>query len=211
MSAVAKLYMKLTSKTQGLIEGESVTVHFDRQIEIDDWTWSVETPSGEAASDASTPSIFGFSKLMDRSTTNLLTAMRSGELLDAEISLQEMSRDTFDLKLFLFEIRVIDYAVNGRNNKANGEIGENWKFKYSRINFEFRPTARPVGGASGVITADVVSRPGTPDWSPAMPKDEMIKLARRITESEWPALLVALEKQRDSLQNAPVDAPRARG
>jgi type VI protein secretion system component Hcp len=211
MSAVAKLYMKLTSRTRGPIEGESVTVHFVRQIEIDDWSWSFETPSGEAASDAGTPSIFGFSKLMDRSTTSLLTAMRSGELLDAEISLQEMSRDTFDLRLLLSEIRVIDYAVNGRNNKANGEIDENWKFKYSRIRFEFKSTARLASGTSGVITAEVVRRPGTPDWSPALPRDEMIRLARRITESEWPELLVALEKQRHSLQNAPVETPRVHG
>jgi type VI secretion system Hcp family effector len=206
MSSVAKLYMKLTGQRQGWIKGESVTQYFEGMIEVDDWRWSVETKN-TASSDVKAgegikvePSVFSFGKLMDRSTTPMLAAMQSGESLQAEITVQEMSRDTFELKLTLYDIRVIDYGCNGKVGKADAEVDENWQFNYHRIKFDFKPTARAKGTVAGVLTADATRPPGASLKGPSNPVEELEKLAEKIASNDWPALMLKLGKLRDQAQ-----------
>jgi type VI secretion system Hcp family effector len=207
MSSVAKLYMKLTGKAQGWIKGESETEYFEDQIEIDDWSWSVQTrtastssgsasrPGGASSSaEGSTtePSIFSFGKLMDSATTNMLTAMQSGELMEAEITLQEMSRGSFELKVVLYEVRVVDYGLNGKLDKSSGEIDETWQFNYSRIKFDFKPTARRDGAVAGVMTVDATRSSLASNKAPDTPSEEMMKLAGKLNVADWSALMPRL-------------------
>ena len=237
MSTAAKLYMKLTGKTQKEIKGESETAFFEGQIELDDWSWSIkaEKPTSARGGMAGmgsapqqimlpsatgprltgaapmlapgktteiTPSIFEFSKLLDTSTTNLLAAMHKGELLEAEITLQEMSRDAFELKLFLSEVRVIDYTMSGKNDKSSGEVTETWEFNYSTIRFEFKPTARQEGKVSGVMTANAQRKPTASTESPATTTREILKLADAVEIKDWDSLLKALETKHQAALEA---------
>ena len=240
MSTAAKLYMKLTGKTQKEIKGESETAFFVDQIELDDWSWSVKVDKPTSARSSGSPapqqivlpsatgprlsgaapalapgkttevvpSIFEFSKLLDTSTTNLLAAMYKGELLEAEITLQEMSRDAFELKLFLSEVRVIDYAMNGKNEKSSGEVTETWAFNYTTIRFEFKPTARQEGKASGVMTANAVRKPTASSEPPQTGSREILRLADDLAVSDWEPLLKALDTRHKAAVEASKAAPR---
>ncbi len=141
----------------GAIPGECVVDRFVGQIEIDDWRWGVsrerESKSSSApalASDVSdhgkpVPSIFSFSKRMDRSTTAMLNAAKSGALLWAKITLEgaEAILDGKDaivggflLVIKLQGVRIIKYDMEGKNDKASAELTESWDFNYESIAFE---------------------------------------------------------------------------
>lgn len=207
MSNVAKLFMKLTGAGSREIPGESEAEGFERQIEIDDWSWSIATTTTKKKDSSSTaprprtndahligdrfqaaaqdetktePSVFSFSKTMDRSSTALMHAMTSGELLFAVISMEESSEAEFEVEINLNRVRVIDYKVDGKNDKASGEITEKWVFNYSDIAFHYLPTTH-----RGKLTVSL-SRPADASTKPADTKEsEILELAGKF---ELPAL-----------------------
>ena len=160
MSAAAKLFMELKKGRDGSgvhIVGESVVDRFVGQIEIDDWRWGVvrqrtstsssSDPLASDISDAGTPepSIFSFSKQMDRSTTAMLNAAKSGELLWAKITLEgaeaivegkDATIGGFMLAITLRGVRVVKYDLDGKNDKASAELTESWDLNYESIDIE---------------------------------------------------------------------------
>jgi len=205
MADSAKLFMKLTGTGSRAIDGESEAEGFERQIEIDDWTWSVATETvkkdkGTAprprTNDANlvgdrfqpidqeetrtVPSVFSFSKRMDRSSTALMSAMTSGELLFAVISMEESSQAEFEVEIQLNRVRVIDCKIDGKNDKASGDIDEKWVFEYSDIAFDYLPSVQ-----RGKLSVSL-SRPAGSSTTPASTKEsEILDLAGKF---ELPAL-----------------------
>ncbi|MGS0755275.1 type VI secretion system tube protein Hcp [Roseateles sp. GG27B] len=201
MSTVAKLFLKLTKSNGVEIFGDAQTEYFARQIEIDDWNWSV----GRAKMDANTstinasgsslgkgfkvePSVFSFSKLMDRSSPALLAAMNSKESMTAEITLQEMSRGAFELKTTLTDVRVIEYKLDAKNEKAGASVDENWTFNYKSVKFDYKPAASSSGrGSGGTMTVEVTRPPDASTEKPASKFEQgvaLIKEASPLNQSD---------------------------
>nr|WP_316643679.1 type VI secretion system tube protein Hcp [uncultured Roseateles sp.] len=218
--------MKLTGSGAREIAGESEAEGFERQIEVDDWSWSVATTTTKKSVGGSTsssaprtndanlvgsrppavsqeetttdPSVFSFSKMMDRSSTAMMHAMTSGELLSAIITMEESSEAEFEVEIELNRVRVIDYKVTGKNDKASGEIEEKWVFNYSDIAFHYLPTTH-----RGKLTASM-SRSADAPIKGTDKETELLDLAAKFElpalEALWPKM-----KEKAAQKAKPVD------
>lgn len=167
MGKSAPVFMKVTRKAGGtLIKGDS-KVRMGNQkdyrewIELDDWRWDLRshdrndedgsadaallggtrhaTPGKKAAPAAVIePSLLSLSKLMDSSSTELLSAMLTGELLTVVIAVEDYSPDLFDLTLTLEDARIASYEVSSRVEDMDVSISEDWEIDYESITFDYR-------------------------------------------------------------------------
>jgi type VI protein secretion system component Hcp len=209
MSSAAKLFMKLKGTRSGEIKGESEAEGFEGEIELDDWSWTLsrvkaaaaKAPSSTKTNDASLvssrptqsstdpnptttePSVFSFSKQMDRSSTALLSAMASSELLEAWITLEEASDAEFELVIHIEKIRVVEYKMSGKNDKASGEITEDWVFNYESIDFDYKFSPR-----EGKVSVTLTRLPGASTAAASTPESEMRELARKFDLKQLEAL-----------------------
>lgn len=149
MSSVAKLFMKVTGARSGEIKGGAEDEEFKGQIELAAWNWALGKADSETG--GVEPSVFSFSKTMDRASTSLLGAMASGEELAVVVSLEEASDSEFELVLTLSKVRVIDYTMSATNDTASGRVTEEWVFNYNAIRFDYKPTPQE-GKMTAVLT-----------------------------------------------------------
>lgn len=170
MSANAKLYLKLIGSSSGWIKGESRDAVFPDQIELDDWKWSLNPADKDGGSPV--PSLLRLGKLMDRSTTAMLSAMRNGESLTAVISLEEASRQQFRLIVTLEYVYITEYSFNAKSEDKNSEISEDWVLDYESIRFDHRSHAK-----EGMSTVQMLRPPGASQDAPSGVKEQLIKLA----------------------------------
>jgi type VI secretion system Hcp family effector len=168
----AKLFMKLTGSSSGLIKGEAKVANFKDQIELTDWKWSIAR-KGKDAQKAAEPSTFGFSKYMDRATTAMLGSMRNGEPMTAVIGMEEASREHFRLIITLEGVMIIGYDFATQINDSGGSIEESWSFDYDTVRFDYRSQAK-----DGMSTL-ILERPSDASTeAPSSPETKMIELAR---------------------------------
>jgi len=138
MSALAKLFLKLNGP-KGPIAGDSRIRGYMGHIEIDDWSWSLQRekpPSGGDKDLVTVPSAIAFSKLMDRASTPMLTAMKDGDDLTAIITLEETASSQFKLVLKLEEARLLDYGLEIKGDEKGGSAEESWTLDYRVITIE---------------------------------------------------------------------------
>ena len=192
--------MKVTGAKSGEIKGGAEDEEFKDQIELEDWNWTL----GKAQSEAGgvEPSVFSFSKTMDRSSTSLLGAMASGEELAVVVSLEEASDSEFELVLTLSKVRVIDYSMSAKNDKASGEVTEEWVFNYNAIRFDYKPTPRE-GKMTAVLTRTADARTA----SPPSTEDEILGLARRLNPRQLKDLWPRVEAQAGQPAAVPEKVP----
>lgn len=209
MAESAKLYMKLTGASQGLIEGEGEAKGHEKQIELDDWRWGIKTPKSNGDPE---PSVFAFSKRMDAATTKMLNAMVKGELLSAVIVLEERAtqlgsnQSLFSLKMTLENVLVTSYDVDLSIEEKRGEIGENWQFDYETIRFEHTTV-----GKDGTRSVLYRRPPDAETTGPDRTEDQIFKLAkdmgRKDLETLWNKLIERLDQER--LQSKTIKEPAA--
>lgn len=175
MAENAKLFMKVETNTGTLIEGESTVAGFLKQIEIDDWSWSLKRERSEGTlaktGAAFKPAVEGlgsivpeplqFSKRTDKSTSALLNALTSGQLLRVWITLTETAQTqsklsvAFDLVVSLTNVRVLRYALDGEVDDTSGELKERWTFNYETIRFRYKAPDK-----TGQMTVELTRKPG---------------------------------------------------
>lgn len=147
MSAVAKLFMHLVGAESGEIAGESVMKNFVGQIELDDWAWSLEPESDpeDSTSKVPVPSVITISKLMDRASTPMMSALRSGDLLTVVITLAEAAETQFGLVIKLKKARLIDYSMEAKSDEKLVTVEEKWKLDYRELSFDHRENQQSKG------------------------------------------------------------------
>lgn len=228
MANTAKLFMKLTAAGSREIKGESEAEGFEGQIEVDDWSWEVATrtskkvdkapqspkfddanlrssrPPPVAESETKTePSVFKFSKMMDRSSTALMYAMTSGELLTAVVSMEESSTAEFEIEITLTQVRVTYYEVTGKNDKASGEIEEKWHLNYSDITFDYLPS---VLKDKGKLSVKLTRPAGASTDAPRSKEDELLELAGKFELPALEALWEGMKKKAAQPKAKPKEA-----
>lgn len=191
MASHTKLYMKLTGSTQGLIKGESQVAGFKDQIELDDWKWALER---KADADVSEPSVFGFSKVMDRASTAMLSAMRNGEPLTAVISMEEASQQQFRLLVTLEGVLITQYDVRAQVQDAGGGVDEDWHFDYETVRFDYRATTK-----EGMSTATLRRPPGASKTAPDSNEQKIVELARPLSKEQLDKTWKAIEDDRSRM------------
>ncbi len=205
MSAVAKLFMKVNKSTKDgeMIKGESLTEGYEGQIELEDWNWELERTTASAGQDAKAePSVFSFTKYLDRSTTSLLNATKAGTL-HAHVTLDDFSDSQLKLSLVMEGVRVTKYSLTGKTDKASGSIEEQWEFNYEYITLDYKPAEKRKPGGSGVIRegARSIKLHRAPDASTASvtKATSLLDAARPIPEKqrdrEWSSTKAELARE----------------
>jgi type VI protein secretion system component Hcp len=223
MAESAPVFMKVTRKAGGtLIKGDS-KVRMGNQkdyrewIELDDWRWDLrshdrndEDGAGDAALLGETrklapgkkaappaviePSILSLSKLMDSSSTELLGAMLTGELLTIVIAVEDYSPDLFDLTLTLEDARIANYEVSSRVGDKELSISEEWEIDYASITFDYRLDIKTKSAPVTLKRHANASRE-----APARKESQLLALAREFDRSKldeiWAQILVKLDQE----------------
>lgn len=223
MAEAAPVFMKVTRKAGNTpIRGES-KVRIGNQkdyrdwIEFDDWRWELrshdrndEDGTGDAALLGETrqlapgkkaappaviePSVLGLSKLMDGSSTELLSAMLTGELLKIEIAVEDYSPDLFDLTLTLDDARIVNCDVSARVGEKDVSISEEWEIDYASITFDYRLDLKTKSAPVTLKRHANASRD-----APARKESQLLALAREFDRSKldeiWKQILVKLDQE----------------
>ena len=179
MSSAAKLFLKLIGSSSGLIKGEAKVAFFKDQIELNDWKWALsrKDKGGNSENAKAEPSIFGFSKQMDRASTAMLGSMRNGEPMTAVISMEESSREQFRLIITLEDVLITSYDFSTQVNDAGGVIDESWEFDYESVRFDYRSNAK-----EGMSTWTLKRPPGASTKAPDnTPEGKMVELGKDIS------------------------------
>ena len=171
MSEHARLFMKLTGETTGVIKGESVVAVRRGMIELEDWNWKLARGKKTADADAVEPSVFGFSKRMDSATSVMLKAMTGGELLEAEIRIEDSALNMVAMTITLHAAQIIGYDVRTQIGEKSTSVDEEWLFDYKSIEFEYRENLD-----AGWMQVEVDRPPGSSTDSPSNEKKKQIKL-----------------------------------
>jgi type VI secretion system Hcp family effector len=171
MSEHARLFMKLTGETTGVIKGESVVAARKDMIELEDWNWKLARAKKGAAADAVEPSVFGFSKRMDTSSSVMLKAMTSGELLEAEIRIEDSSLNMVAMTITLHAAQVIGYDLRTQVSEKSNSVDEEWVLDYKSIEFEYRENLD-----AGWMQVEVDRPAGSSTDSPTNEKKKQIML-----------------------------------
>ena len=158
MAENSRIFLKLTSPSTGVIKGECTADEYEDWIELDSWNWSMARAKDEDAT--AEPSLLTISKLMDKSSTAMLNAMRKREQLRARLVVDDGSDDVlFELAVALEHVVIKDYSFSTQIGEKGATIDEEWVLDYRWITFEHQPDSksgvksikltRPLNASSG--------------------------------------------------------------
>lgn len=209
MSENSRIFLKLTSPKSGQVKGECTVDGYEDWIELDSWDWRLNRAKEEDA--VPEPSVLAVTKLMDRSTTAMLTAMLAGEKLTAEIVVDDASEDLpFELKIELKDLTITDYKFGTQIGEKGGTVDEDWTFDYSKITFHHQGH-----DGSGTRSAPLERLPGASRETPAAGKKAEFRklvgemLAADIGAQDLKELWEQIVKAHESEKNRPEGKPLA--
>lgn len=147
--AVSLMFLQLTDAGGGTIGGDAEDADYSGQIELENFRWGLEEAAvGKAITrkDGTSevpmrvvPGQLEFVKGPDSSTTRLLKAIASGEIMrGAEFTLTERSMlEPFHLVIKLTEVRLTDYELDVSDEEASLTMEETWTLTYKTIKFTY--------------------------------------------------------------------------
>ena len=137
MSSHSDLFLKIEGSRQGAIKGESKATGKTGVIEIGSWSWGMDSSdvsSAQAKSKANSKNIV-VSKLFNASSTAIMSALRSGEMLKSVVI---SVRDSYDstptdtLSVTLKKAFVVSYDLVSTSGES-GRPMENISFSFKEI------------------------------------------------------------------------------
>jgi type VI secretion system Hcp family effector len=194
MTTAADLYLELTGPN-GRINGESRVVGFQDQIEVIDWKWQLRHRDSTSAAE---PTVFQFSKIMDRASTTMLGHMQKGTQLTADITVQDSSIDNpFILVIHLEDVRVIDYGFNIKvaDDQKEGRVEEDWTFDYAKIKFQYKTQDDKGSGRKGTATVEMERPAGASTDSPSGMIEKIMTMSRGLQVGQLEELWKNLERE----------------
>ena len=144
----ADAYLSVTGKRQGPLKGEALAPGHDGDIAVLAWRWGMAAAAAQGATKAAGRRIFGalhVDKLVDASSTKLLSAMASNEELRAvRLGLRKAGADEdfFTVELERARVSSVDLLSD-----ADGGLFESVKFGFHKIVVTYH--AQQVNGRRG--------------------------------------------------------------
>jgi type VI protein secretion system component Hcp len=162
--AVAAHYLQIVNSGNEKIFGESEGHEHESWIDVIGWNWNVadqstpptdasDTPSPrgartgpsstQAPAVAVVPADFTFRKSVDASTTQMMKAMYSGEVLkkatftlfEELVDVGKNHRGAFRLHVVLENVIVTGYRLGGRSSPFRVDLDETWTLTYGKVSF----------------------------------------------------------------------------
>lgn len=191
--AVAAHFLEILDQGGDKIDGESEGHGHEDWIDVTGWDWEVADESlktsapaksatgkgatsgaaGAAGASAGAgevginPSLFTFTKAVDRSTTRLMQEMYQGHvlqkatftLIEEMVDVNRKYRDAFRLHVVLEKVKVVSYRLSGRASEHRVDLEETWGLNYTTIKFDYESAGgmnamfdRPPGSDKGGAT-----------------------------------------------------------
>ncbi|MBV8503121.1 MAG: type VI secretion system tube protein Hcp [Paucibacter sp.] len=209
MSENSRIFMHLTSPSAGVIKGECTVDEYEEWIELDTWDWNLGRAKVEDA--VPEPSLLSVSKLMDKSTTAMLTAMLKGEPLKATLTVDDGSVDMlFELSIEIEGLTIKDYNVQTAISDKGATVDEDWVFDYRTITFKHQ-----IDPKSGTKTVKLTRPQGASTDVPAGNKKAEFKkvglqllatgMSQRDLKELWEELVKAHEEERNRPDGKPLE------
>ena len=153
--AKADMFLRLEGKSTGVVKGESnVPEHFE-EIEISDWTWGMtgsQALGGSGTNVKTALSEIKISKATDRSTTQLMSVMRSNEVVKKAVITVRKAGVTPALDYLTITVeggRITSYTL-GCAAPGSPELVEGFSIAFEQIEVRYVPQASQGGGTAAL-------------------------------------------------------------
>lgn len=196
MAESANIHLKLLGKDGKPIEGEAENARFVKQIDLDDWKWALGTDQTNGKPE---PTKFSFKKRMCRATPRMLSAMASGEPLEAVVEIEDYgivdnnAKPMFELKLTLKQVLVVNYSCDLDVGDKGGKIDENWDFDYDSITLDYRAVTH-----EGTMTVEYLRPAGAKLRETDRSEAQILKLAENMGREDLKQLWVKIKALSES-------------
>lgn len=160
--AKADMFLRLEGKSTGLIKGESNVLEHLEEIEITEWSWGMTGSSalgGAGAGVKSALSELRLSKGTDRATTQLMSVMRSNEVVKkAVLSVRRagVTPPTDYLVITIEQGRITSHTI-GTSAPDSPELVEQLSIAFETIEVRYEPQSSQ-GSATAALTFQASTR-----------------------------------------------------
>jgi type VI secretion system secreted protein Hcp len=150
------MFLAVKGAKSGKINGEAQDSKHKDEIEVLGWSWGMQgkpslgggTPAGKA-----TVRELRITKRVDKSSTALMGALRSNELItEATLTLRKIGKNPLEyLKIKIENGRVMSLDVEAGDDSSSPVLYERVTFSFNKINVEYTPQGQdglPLGATT---------------------------------------------------------------
>lgn len=154
--ALRDMFLKIDGAKQGPIKGESSDPRHPGEIDVQSWSWGMDSPS-DAFGNATARTAFDqlrIVKRVDSATTALMSALRNNELVKKAVLTVRKAGGAEALEYFRITIekaRLIHHKVRGGEGAESSELSEELAFSFQKVTVEYVPQGK-TGGGRGTLT-----------------------------------------------------------
>jgi type VI secretion system secreted protein Hcp len=138
-------FLKLTSQTEGMIEGESKDAQFPKQIELLSWGWSSQNATnigsavGGAGAGKASLKDFKYTAVTNKSSVNVMMANWCGSHYKSAVLTCRKAGDTPQvfLRITMETVFVTSYEQTGGSDESEVVPTDEVTFAYGKIHAEY--------------------------------------------------------------------------
>jgi type VI secretion system secreted protein Hcp len=153
------MFLKVKGAKSGVINGESQDQgKHKNEIEVLAWSWGMQgKPSlgGGGASGKATMRELRITKRVDKSSTALMSALRTNEMInEATLTLRKVGKTPLEYLVIKIENgRVMAIDIEAGDTSSSPVLFERVSFSFNKISVQYTPQA-PDGSAQGATSFD---------------------------------------------------------
>ncbi len=154
--AIRDMFLKLDGAKQGPIRGEASDPQHTGEIDIDSWSWGMDSPAdafGHAVARTSFEQL-RIVKRVDSATTALMSALRNNELIKKAVLTVRKAGGAESLAYLIVTIekgRLTHHRLGGGAGADSTLLSEEFTLSFQKIAVEYVPQGK-TGGGRGTLT-----------------------------------------------------------
>ena len=152
------MFLSVNGARSGAIAGEAQDSKHKNEIEVLGWSWGMQgKPSlaGGGASGKSTIRELRITKRVDKSSTALMSALRTNEVIKAVLTLRKAGKTQLEyLKITIQDGRVMSLDIEAGDSGGGSTLIERVSFTFSKIDVEYTPQGQDGQALGGTMFSD---------------------------------------------------------
>jgi type VI secretion system secreted protein Hcp len=142
--AQGDMFLKIETARQGPIKGEAQDEAHKDEIDVKDWSWSMEAKtalSGGGISPKATLNELNIIKQVDSASTGLMSAMRNNDLIKkAVLTVRKAGGNPHEFfKINIENGRITELEVDTASFTSTGQLSEKLSLAFQKISVEYVP------------------------------------------------------------------------
>ncbi|MEP6592349.1 MAG: type VI secretion system tube protein Hcp [Acidobacteriota bacterium] len=149
------MFLSVNGARSGSIAGEAQDQKHKNEIEVLGWSWGMQGKfalGGGQATGKSTIRELRITKRFDKSSTALMSALRSNEMIKAVLTLRKVGKSQLEyLKISIQDGRVSSIDIEAGGADGNPTLVERVSFTFNKIVVDYTPQGQdgqPMGSTS---------------------------------------------------------------